>query len=304
LFVNPRSGGGTAVRLALPQRARELGIEPIILEPGHDLAALVADAVDRGADALGMAGGDGSMAVVAAAACAHDLAFACVPAGTRNHFARDLGVARGDVVGALEAFTDGLERRIDVGEVNGAVFVDNVILGFYAEAVRQEGYRDARLQTLLATAQQALGPRAPASGIVIVDDRGIEHRDPAVVMVSNNPYAVDQRVAVETRPRLDSGRLGVLVLERPPARPPERTWTATAVEVIGPGEVHAGRDGEATVLAAPMRFAIRPLALRARICARHPGASPSAQLASLDPRRQTPAALSGGGRRSPPRPRR
>ena len=92
LFVNPRSGGGTAVRLALPQRARELGIEPIVLEPDHDLAALVADAVDRGADALGMAGGDGSMAVVAAAACAHDLPFACVPAGTRNHFARDLGV--------------------------------------------------------------------------------------------------------------------------------------------------------------------------------------------------------------------
>jgi diacylglycerol kinase family enzyme len=74
-----------------------------------------------------------------AAACAHDLPFACVPAGTRNHFARDLGVQRGDAVGALEAFTDGVERRIDVGEVNGSVFVDNVILGFYAEAVRQEG---------------------------------------------------------------------------------------------------------------------------------------------------------------------
>jgi diacylglycerol kinase family enzyme len=131
----------------------------------------VADAVDRGADALGMAGGDGSMAVVAAAACAYDLPFACVPAGTRNHFARDLGVQRGDVVGALEAFTDGLERRIDVGEVNGSVFVDNVILGFYGDAVRQEGYRDARLQTLLTTAQEALGPRAPASGLAIVDDR-------------------------------------------------------------------------------------------------------------------------------------
>ena len=197
LFINPRSGGGTAVRLALPQRARDLGIEPIVLEPDHDLAALVADAVDRGADALGMAGGDGSMATVAAAACAHDLPFACIPAGTRNHFARDLGVQRSDVVGALEAFTKGLERRIDVGEVNGSVFVDNVILGFYAEAVRQDSYRDARLQTLLSTAQEALGPRAPASGLAIVDDRGAEHREPAIVMVSNNPYAIDRRVAVE-----------------------------------------------------------------------------------------------------------
>ena len=296
VFVNPRSGGGTAVRLALPQRARELGIEPVVLEPDHDLAALVADAVDRGADALGMAGGDGSMAVVAAAACAHNLPFACVPAGTRNHFARDLGVQRDDVAGALEAFTDGLERRIDVGEVNGSIFVDNVILGFYAEAVRHEGYRDARLQTLLSTAQEALGPRAPASGLAIVDDRGAEHREPAVVMVSNNPYAVDRRVAVETRPRLDTGRLGILVLDRPPARPPERAWTATRVEVTAPGEVNAGRDGEAALLAAPMRFAIRPLALRVRISARHPGASPSAQLSSLDPRRRTPAGPSRPGR--------
>ena len=130
LFVNPRSGGGTAVRLALPSRARELGMEPIVLEPDHDLEALAADAVDRGADALGMAGGDGSMATVAAVACAHDLPFACIPAGTRNHFARDVGVQRADVVGALEALKDGVERRIEVGEVKGSVFVDNVILGF------------------------------------------------------------------------------------------------------------------------------------------------------------------------------
>lgn len=83
LFVNPRSGGDTAVRLRLAERARELGIEPVILEPGQDLAALVANAVDRGADALGMAGGDGSMAVVADTASAHGLPFARVPAGAR-----------------------------------------------------------------------------------------------------------------------------------------------------------------------------------------------------------------------------
>jgi diacylglycerol kinase family enzyme len=296
LFINPRSGGGKAVRLALAERARELGIEPIVLEPEHDLAALVSDAVDRGADALGMAGGDGSMAAVATAACLNDLPFACVPAGTRNHFARDLGVQRGDVVGALEAFTNGLERRIDVGEVNGSIFVDNVILGFYGDAVRQESYRDARLRTLLTTAREALGPRAPASGLVVVDDRGAEHRDPAIVMVSNNPYAVDRGVAVDTRPRLDSGRLGVVVLDRPPAAP-ERAWTATAVEVAAPGDVHAGRDGEAALLMAPMRFAIRSQALRVRICARHPGASPSAQLAALDPRRRSPADLSLRGPR-------
>ena len=286
LFINPRSGGGTAQRLNLAERARELAIEPIVLEPGQDLATLVAGAVDHGADALGMAGGDGSMAVVAAAACAHDLPFACIPAGTRNHFALDVGVQRSDVLGALEAFTDGLERRIDVGEVNGSVFLDNVVLGFYGDAVRQEGYRDARLRTLVASARDALGPRASATGVVVVDDTGAEHRDPAVVLVSNNPYAVQRGVARGTRPRLDTGRLGVIVLDRPAVPRTDRAWTASSLEVTGPETVHAGRDGEAVPLSSPLRFAIRPQALRVRISARHPGASPSAQLSAIDPRRR------------------
>jgi hypothetical protein len=155
LFINPRSGGGTAVRLSLDRRARERGIEPVVLESGQDLSAVVADAVGRGADALGMAGGDGSLAVVAAAAGTHGLPFVCVPAGTRNHFARDLGVPRRDVEGALDAFTAGLERSIDLGEVNGRPFLDNVVLGFYGDAVRREGYRDARMRTLLVAARDA-----------------------------------------------------------------------------------------------------------------------------------------------------
>jgi diacylglycerol kinase family enzyme len=285
LFINPRSGGGKAVRLALAERARELGIEPVVLEPEQDLATLVAHAVDGGADALGMAGGDGSMAVVAAAAGAHDLPFACVPTGTRNHFALDLGVQRGDAVGALEAFTHGIERRIDVGEVNGTVFLDNVVLGFYGDAIRQEGYRDARLRTLLTSAREALGPQAPASGLAVVDDTGREHPDPAVVLVSNNAYATERRVARGTRPRLDTGRLGVIVLDRPARPRTDRAWTTTSLDVAAPAPVHAGRDGEAVALVPPLRFGIRPRALRVRISSSHPGASPSAQLSSLDPRR-------------------
>jgi diacylglycerol kinase family enzyme len=282
LFINPRSGGGTAVRLSLDRRARELGIEPVVLGPEDDLASLVAQAAAGGADALGAAGGDGSLAVVAAAACAHDVPFVCIPAGTRNHFARDLGVARHDVVGALEAFTDALERRIDVGEVNGTMFMDNVIVGFYGDAIAREDYRDARLRTLLETASEALGPRAPASGLVVEGGDQGTNRDPAVVMVSNNPYAIDRKLARETRPRLDSGLLGVVVLDRPGAgRRPYRTWTTPSLEVSAPGPVRAGRDGEAMTLVPPMRFAIRPVALRVRIAARHPGASPAAQLGAL-----------------------
>jgi diacylglycerol kinase family enzyme len=195
-------------------------------------------------------------------------------------------VVRHDVTGALAAFTEGVERPIDVGEVNGMLFVDNVILGFYGDAVRTPGYRDARLRTLLATAREALGPRAPASGIVVVDDEGRELRDPAVVLVSNNPYALDRAVARGTRPRLDSGLLGVVVLDRPGPQRPDHAWRASAFEVDAPGTLHAGRDGEAVILEPPLRFAVRPLALRVRISARHPGASPSAQLPSLDRRRR------------------
>ena len=115
-------------------------------------------AVERGADGLAMAGGDGSQAVVAQIASELDLPYACIPSGTRNHFALDLGVDRDDVVGALDAFVDGGERRVDLAEVNGRVFVNNVSLGLYAEAVQQPGYREAKLSTLLATVPDAIGP--------------------------------------------------------------------------------------------------------------------------------------------------
>ena len=158
LFFNPKSGGGKAERFSLASEARARGIEPIELGPPWDLEGLVRDAVADGADGLAMAGGDGSQAVVAAIAAELDLPYACVPAGTRNHFALDLGVDRDDVVGALDAFVDGGERTVDLAEVNGRVFVNNVSLGLYAEAVQRDGYRDAKLRTLLDTVPDVLGP--------------------------------------------------------------------------------------------------------------------------------------------------
>ena len=160
LFYNPKSGGGKAERLNLAEEARARGIEPIELTPGSDLEQLVRDAVGRGADALAMAGGDGSQAIVAAIAAERDLPYACIPAGTRNHFALDLGVDRDDVVGALDAFVGGGERRVDLAEVNGRVFVNNVSLGLYAEAVQREGYREAKLRTIVDTLPDVLGPEA------------------------------------------------------------------------------------------------------------------------------------------------
>jgi diacylglycerol kinase family enzyme len=242
--------------------------------------------------------------VVAAAAAAHDLPFVCIPAGTRNHFALDVGVDRGDVPGALEAFSDGVERRIDMAEVNGRLFLNNVSVGIYGDAVQRPAYRDANVRTLLETARQVLGPGGQAPAMLLTDDSGREHRHPAVVLVSNNPYALDEPVARGTRPALDTGSLGVLVLDAPTDRPhpPARAWTASHLEVGAPATAHAGIDGEAADLSGPLRFAIRPASLRVRISARHPGASPSARLAAWEPAPMS-SAPSAHAAVSRPRPR-
>jgi len=204
----------------------------------------------------------------------------CVPAGTRNHFALDVGVDRHDLIGALDAFTGGVERRIDAAEVNGRLFLNNVSLGIYGDAVRSPAYRDAKVRTLLETAAEVMGPSAEAPALDLADDLGHQHRHPAIVLVSNNPYALDRPLVRGTRPVLDSGQLGILVLDAPgdSQRVPGRAWSAPRLEVNAPAPVHAGVDGEAVDLDAPLGFASRPAALRVRISPRHPGASPSARL--------------------------
>ncbi len=278
---NPKSGGGKATRDHLADEARARGIEPIELKPGDDIVQLARDAIASGADALAAAGGDGTQALIATIAAEHDLPFACIPAGTRNHFALDLGVDRDDVVGALDAFVSGGERRVDLAEVNGRVFVNNVSLGIYAEAVQRQGYRDAKLRTILDTAPDVAGvepsesreltwsaPGEPAGG-----------SSAAVILVSNNPYRLGRPLGSGTRPRMDGGTLGVAVMGSGAAGGPSwRQWAAPEFEVGSSDPVPVGVDGEALVLDPPLRFASRPGALRVRIAPQHPGASPSAAM--------------------------
>ncbi|MEI8412279.1 MULTISPECIES: diacylglycerol/lipid kinase family protein [unclassified Kribbella] len=282
LFYNPLSGGGKAERFALAKEARDRGIEPIELKRGDDLETLVRGAVARGADGLAMAGGDGSQAIVAAIAAEYSLPYACVPAGTRNHFALDLGVDRDDVVGALDAFVDGGERLVDLAEVNGRVFVNNVSLGLYAEAVQKTGYRAAKIRTLLDTVPDALGDSGSDLDMRWTGPGGQDHRGGAAVLVSNNRYRLGRAVGSGTRPRIDDGLLGITVLGAPAdggqgrLQRPWREWSAPSFEVDADRPLPAGVDGEALVLDAPLLFRIRPGVLRVRIAHQHPGSSPSA----------------------------
>jgi diacylglycerol kinase family enzyme len=280
LFFNPRSGGGKAERFHLADEARRRGIEPIELTFDTPLEALVDAALERGADGLAMAGGDGSQAVVAAAAAKARLPYACIPAGTRNHFALDLGVDRNDVVGALDAFVNGWEQTVDLAEVNGRVFVNNVSLGLYAQAVQSTGYRDAKLRTLVDTIPEVAGPSGHAPPLRWHTPDGLTHEGGVALLVSNNPYRLGHAVGSGTRPRIDTGRLGVAVIAPRGGMGGGlvQQWSGPSIEIDGDGQLPAGIDGEAALLDPPVRFTMRPGALRVRIAPSHPGRSPSAAL--------------------------
>jgi diacylglycerol kinase family enzyme len=186
-------------------------------------------------------------------------------------------------VGALDAFVDAGERRVDLAEVNGRVFVNNVSLGVYAEAVQRAGYREAKLRTLLETAPDVLGPGRELDLSWNGPDGGEEHAA-AAILVSNNRYRLGRAVGSGTRPRIDDGVLGITVVGAPPARGeprgpsqrPWREWSAPAFEIRAENPVPAGIDGEALTLEPPLRFVIRSRVLTVRIARAHPGASPSA----------------------------
>jgi diacylglycerol kinase family enzyme len=298
LLINPKSGGGKAERFNLPGEARKRGVEPVLLEPGDDLVELAQSAVRDGADVIGMAGGDGSQALVATIAMQHDLPHVCIPSGTRNHFALDLGLDRDDVVGALDAFTDGAERRIDLARVNGRVFVNNASLGVYAQVVQSDAYRDAKLETWAQMLPELLGPDAPAIDLVFNGPDGSEYADAPLVLVSNNPYQLTRLAGAGTRPALDTGRLGIVAARVRSASDvaelvtletighPERfrgllEWSQSEFEIRSSSSVAVGLDGEALTLEAPLSFTSLPGALRVRVPRQAAGVSPSAAAVSL-----------------------
>jgi len=282
LIINLKSGGGKAERFDLAAQAQRRGIEPIILRPGDDLLELAESAIARGAQVVGMAGGDGSQALVATVAAQHDVAHVCIPAGTRNHFALDLGLDRDDVVGALDAFTDGVERRIDLARVNDRVFVNNASLGVYAKVVQSDAYRDAKLETWTGMLPDLLGPDADPVDLEFTAPDGSRCDDAPLVLVSNNPYQLTSLAGAGTRERIDAGLLGVVAARVRSAAdvsklvalelvgqvgrfPGLLSWSTSEFEIRSSGPVEVGLDGEALVLDPPLRFASLPGALRVRL---------------------------------------
>jgi diacylglycerol kinase family enzyme len=240
-----------------------------------------------------MAGGDGSQALVAQVALEHDLPYVCVPAGTRNHLALDLGLDRDAVVASLDAFASDVEHKIDVAFVNDRIFLNNVSLGIYAEIVQSDAYRNAKLETMEELLPTLLGPHTTPFDLRFSDPERGDRGSAQLVLVSNNPYRLDRLAGMGSRPRLDTGLLGIVAVEiENSARAAElmtlqalgqvrrfagwSEWTSERFTVESTGPVAAGIDGEAVVLEPPLEFRIDPAALRVRLPPRVVGLSPAA----------------------------
>jgi diacylglycerol kinase family enzyme len=254
-------------------------VETVMLDRGLDLEQLARDAVARGADCLGMAGGDGSQALVASIAVEHGLPFVCVSAGTRNHFALDLGLNRDDPRESMDAFRDAVERTVDYATVNGRFFVNNVSLGVYATIVQEDSYRDAKVDTTKTLLPQMLGRQSEPFDLQFTGPDGEEVDGAIVVMVSNNPYVIGTSPDNAQRRRLDRGELGVFAITTSTGSEAARLLTATALgqrtrsrfwkEFTVPafelgsrsGRAFAGIDGEALDLPTPLHFESHPRGL-------------------------------------------
>lgn len=274
LICNPKSGGGKVEKFGIVAKARAMGVEVVMLEPGSDLQALARDAVARGADCLAMAGGDGSQALVADVAIEHGVPFAVISAGTRNHLALDLGIDRDDPSRGLAAFRGGVLRRVDYARVGDRLFVNNVSLGVYAEVVDQDSYRDAKLATTRAELPELLGSTAEPFDLQFTTPDGREVAGAFVILVSNNPYVLGPALDLAQRRSMSTGKLGVVAvssrtgaeaaalvaraaLGRADRDPNFHVFTTKEFQVRSrSGTANAGVDGEALTLDTPLDFTI------------------------------------------------
>jgi diacylglycerol kinase family enzyme len=283
LIMNPRSGGGKVERFDLQRKAEELGAEVYLIDgPGPvDVEAVARQAVASGADLLGVAGGDGTQALVAGVAAEHGLPFVVITAGTRNHFALDLGLDRDDPAACLSALTDGVDLQVDLGLIGGRTFVNNASFGAYAEIVETPQYRDDKLGSTLDLLPDLLSGQRGTQLTAVAGGRRVT--GPQAVLVANNPYGTGDLAGLGRRERLDKGVLGVVGIRVANARQAAGLLRGArsgglsltiATEVVIDGdtpEIAVGVDGEALSLPRPVRCAIRPGALRVRVPRQRPG---------------------------------
>jgi diacylglycerol kinase family enzyme len=283
LIMNPKSGGGKVEKFDLQRKAEDLGAEVFLMDGPEpvDVAEVAREAVAQGADLLGVAGGDGTQALVAGIAAEHGLPFVVISAGTRNHFALDLGLNREDPSACLGALSDGVELQVDLGRINGQVFVNNASFGAYAEVVETPAYRGDKLNTTLNLLPDLLQGHRGARLSAQAD--GVEIRSPQALLVANNPYGTGDIAGLSRRARLDRGLLGVtgvkvrnagqaVDLLRGRRAVGLNVLTAKKIEITADEtQIPVGVDGEAILMSTPVVCTISAHALRVWVPRDRPG---------------------------------
>ena len=283
LIMNPKSGDGKVGKFDLKRKAEALGAEVFLFDGSGpvDVAAVARQAVANGADLLGVAGGDGTQALVAGIAAEHGLPFVVISAGTRNHFALDLGLDREDPSRCLSALADGVELRVDLGTINGQTFVNNASFGAYAEIVETPAYRGDKMGTTLNLLPDLLQGHRGAKLAAQAD--GMRIVAPQALLVANNPYGTGDVAGLSRRARLDGGVLGVVgVTVRTAGQAVDllRGSRAAGVSVLttkqieitaDAAEIPVGVDGEAVTMSTPVTCTVSPGALRVWVPRERPG---------------------------------
>jgi diacylglycerol kinase family enzyme len=314
LIMNPKSGGGKVERFDLKRKAEDLGAEVFLMSGPEpvDVAEVARQAAARGADLLGVAGGDGTQARVAGVAAEHGIPFLVISAGTRNHFALDLGLDREDPSACLDALSDGVELRVDLGIINGRVFVNNASFGAYAEVVETPAYRGDKLNTTLNLLPDLLQGhrgarlRAKAGGAEIIG--------PQALLIGNNPYGTGDIAGLSRRARLDRGILGVVGVKVYSARQAVgllrgthgtglAVLTTKHVEIDADApQIPVGIDGEAAMIPTPVICTSSPGALRVRVPRNRPGVPAPKPLVNWATLRRLAAPRDSAGRPAGGRP--
>jgi len=238
-------------------------------------------AVERGASMVVAGGGDGTINAVASVLVDTGIAFGVLPLGTLNHFAKDLNIPL-DLDAAIANLADGVAARVDVGEVNGRVFLNNSSLGLYPDIVRDREQQQRRLGRgkwpAFIWAVLAALRRYPFLQVGLALNGERHARSTPFVFIGNNEYRM-QGLNIGERVRLDGGALSLYVAQRPGRLGLVRlafhallgrlaqlkdfdVLTAAKLDVeTRHKRLRVATDGEVTIMATPLRYRIRPAAL-------------------------------------------
>ncbi len=287
VFVILNAGSGKGHDAGLVQQVHDLFVsagmpaEVKLADGGDAITAQIAHAIALDADIIVAGGGDGTVSTVAAALVSRDIALGILPLGTLNHFAKDLRIPLA-LEAAIQQIATGIKQRVDVGEVNGRVFINNSSLGLYPDIVRARELQQRRLGRgkwlAFLWASLAAFRRYPFLSVCVVVQGLAHRRRTPFVFIGNNEYCIEG-FALGGRERLTAGLLSLYTAQHPgrmrivqfglraligrlkQARDFDVLLsTELAVESRHP-HLRVATDGEVTLMQPPLRYRIRPASL-------------------------------------------